>query len=38
MERLALDKHSSLLQKSVNYISKSFIVQAPGANVKKLPQ
>ncbi len=26
-------KHSSLLQKSVNYVRKSFIVQALGANV-----
>jgi hypothetical protein len=29
LERLAKDKHSSLLQKSVNYDCKSFIVQAP---------
>ena len=29
LERLARDKHSSLLQKSVNYGSNFFIVQAP---------
>jgi hypothetical protein len=28
--RLARDKHSSLLRKSVNYCRNSFIVQAPG--------
>ena len=31
LERLAKDKHSGLLQKSVNYSRKSFIVQAQGA-------
>ncbi len=30
LERLARDKHSSLLQKSVSYGRKIFIVQAPG--------
>ncbi len=30
LERLAMDKHSSLLRKSVNYGRKSFIVQPPG--------
>ncbi len=30
LERLARDKHSSLLQKSVNYGQKSFIRQPPG--------
>jgi hypothetical protein len=29
LERLARDKHLSLLRKSVNYGRKSFIVQAP---------
>jgi hypothetical protein len=30
MEKLARDKHSSLLQKSVHYGQKSFITLAPG--------
>ena len=30
LERLARDKHSSLLQKSVNYGEKSFITLGPG--------
>ncbi len=30
LERLTRDKHSSLLQKYVNYDRKSFIVQTPG--------
>jgi len=29
LERLARDKHSSLLRKSVNYDCNKFIVQAP---------
>ncbi len=33
--RLARDKHSSLLQKSVNFGRKKFFVHAIGANVKK---
>jgi uncharacterized membrane protein len=33
LERLARDKHSSLLRKSMNY---GFIVQVPGLNVVKL--
>ena len=35
-ERLARDKHSSLLRKFVNYTQKSFITLAPGPNVIKL--
>ena len=30
LEKLAMDKHPSLLQKSVNYGQKSFITLAPG--------
>jgi hypothetical protein len=33
LERLAKDKRSSLLQKSVNYGRKSFTLQAPGLKV-----
>jgi hypothetical protein len=36
LERLAKDKHSSLLWKSVNYGRKSFIVQASGVNIIKI--
>ncbi len=36
LERLAKDKHSSLLQKSVNYGQKSIITLAPGPKVIKL--
>jgi hypothetical protein len=36
MERVAMDKHPSLLQKSVNYGQKSFITLAPGFNLIKL--
>jgi len=35
MDRLARDKHSSLLRKSVNYNCKSFIVQDPGLRSAK---
>ncbi len=31
MEKLARNKHSSLLQKSVNYSKKSFLTLAPGS-------
>jgi hypothetical protein len=30
LERLAMDKHTSLLRNSVNYDRENFIVQAPG--------
>ncbi len=33
LERLAREKHSSLLQKSVNYGCKSFIAQASGGDL-----
>ena len=36
LEKLARDKHSSLLQKSVIYRQKSFITLGPGVNVIKL--
>jgi hypothetical protein len=36
LERLAMDKHSSLLQKFVNYRQKSFVTLGPVANVIKL--
>jgi hypothetical protein len=36
LERLALDKHSSLLEKSINYGQKCFITLGPGPIVIKL--
>ncbi len=36
LERLAKDKHSCLIRKSVNYGRKFFIVHAPGLNVIKI--
>jgi hypothetical protein len=36
--RLARDKHSSLLRKSINYGRKKFIVQAPGQKGPQLWQ
>ncbi len=36
LERLAMDKHSSLLRKSVNYGQKSFTTLGPGVDVIKL--
>jgi hypothetical protein len=36
LDKLAKDKHSSLLQKSVNYRQKSFITLTKGANAIKL--
>ncbi len=35
LEKLARDRHSSLLRESVNYGRKFFIELAPGPNVKK---
>jgi len=35
MEKLARDKHSSILQKSVHYRQKSFITLAPGRSSKQ---
>jgi hypothetical protein len=35
MEKLARDKHSSILQKSVHYGQKSFITLAPGRSSKQ---
>ncbi len=37
LERLAEDKRSSLLRKSVNYDSEIFLVQAPGAHLSGAP-
>jgi hypothetical protein len=36
LKRLSRDKHSSLVQKFKNYGQKSFMIFAPGTNVKKL--
>jgi hypothetical protein len=33
LERLAMDKHSSLLQKLVNYDRKKFITLGPGSGI-----
>jgi hypothetical protein len=35
-EQVAMDKHSSLLRKFVNYEQKSFITLGPGDNFMKL--
>ena len=36
MEMLAIDKHSSLLRKSLNYDRKKFYSTGPGARTSKL--
>ena len=35
LERLARDKHSSLLQKSVNYDRKKLYITGPGENIMR---